>query len=557
MRLFHCVAAWSALLVVGCSAAPRRPALGVADSTPDREVVVLLVVDQLAAWVAEERLPHLPGDGGFARLLREGGGMRVLEHGHLVTDTAPGHAALMTGTLPHEHGIAANERILPDGSRASILRDDATRLVDATGPRERPGASLASLRVPTLADRLRARRPDAWIVSLSLKDRAALFGGGRSPDASIYYDPALDGFVTSTAFASELPTWAGPLAASASLAERRRTPWQLLDSGFVEAHASVGDDAAGEGDLAGFGTRFPHRFEASSRPGHAFRTSPASDEALVDLGLAALASAPDSATPILLVISFSANDYTGHVFGPSSWESWDVQLRLDRQLARLFAELDARFGPEGWSALLSADHGASVQPEQPRHAGIPCGEDDVYERPCGPTVRLDPDGIASRIESAARAELGAGTFVAGFADPYLHFTALGRTDAVRPRLLAIVERELAGMAGIDAVVPLASDARCPEGDVERLCASWVAGFGDVFVEPTAGAFFDSTYVPGYGAGHGSPGMHDRRVPLLGRLSAAARARRIELPMGPGEVVPFDSFFGLADALLGGGGVSGD
>ena len=63
-------------------------------------VVVSIVVDQFAAWIAHERLPELPSDGGFARLRREGTWVEQLRYAHAVTDTAPGHAALYTGATP-------------------------------------------------------------------------------------------------------------------------------------------------------------------------------------------------------------------------------------------------------------------------------------------------------------------------------------------------------------------------------------------------------------------------------------------------------------------------
>jgi hypothetical protein len=93
-------------------------------------VVVAIVVDQLAAWIAEERWPLLPESGGFARLRREGTWAVDMRYAHSVTDTAPGHAALFTGTWPRKTGIWANERMDVDlRVRMSILRDAETRLV--------------------------------------------------------------------------------------------------------------------------------------------------------------------------------------------------------------------------------------------------------------------------------------------------------------------------------------------------------------------------------------------------------------------------------------------
>ncbi|MBC7792725.1 MAG: alkaline phosphatase family protein, partial [Clostridia bacterium] len=82
---------------LGCASKP-------APKPPSAPVVIALVVDQLAAWIASERLPTLPPDGGFARLLREGTYVRNLRYAHAATETAPGHAALFTGAPPSRTG---------------------------------------------------------------------------------------------------------------------------------------------------------------------------------------------------------------------------------------------------------------------------------------------------------------------------------------------------------------------------------------------------------------------------------------------------------------------
>ena len=146
------------LLALGCS---TRPAAPTTPSTPPAAprpapLVVTLVVDQFAAWIAEDRLPLLPPDGGFARLRREGTWYRHVRYGHAATDTAPGHSSLYTGQCPRESGILANELPEGRGGRVSILRDEASRVVTNEGVTDAVGSSIARLRVDTLADALRA-----------------------------------------------------------------------------------------------------------------------------------------------------------------------------------------------------------------------------------------------------------------------------------------------------------------------------------------------------------------------------------------------------------------
>src|SRR6478752_3574840 len=147
------------VVVAGCrpSVTPATPA-GAASAQPTW--LVTIGVDQLAAWMADERWNALPSDGGFARLLREGTYVREMRFAHSNTETAPGHAALYTGAVPRVSGIVANDVLGADGKKASGLLDAGVRLVPAgaAGPIDRHGSSLAGLRVDTLADALVAAR---------------------------------------------------------------------------------------------------------------------------------------------------------------------------------------------------------------------------------------------------------------------------------------------------------------------------------------------------------------------------------------------------------------
>ncbi|HEX4462045.1 MAG TPA: alkaline phosphatase family protein, partial [Polyangia bacterium] len=259
-----------------------------AHATPSKPVrrppvVVALVVDQLGAWIADERWPLLPATGGFARLRREGTWAHSLVYPYAVSDTAPGHAALFTGAVPRDSGIFGNEVVDDSGKRLAIVRDPTTHVLASDGPRALPSSSLRALRVPTLADALRAAKPDATIIALSLKDRAALMGGGRHPTAALWFDTSLGRFATSTAAMRAFPEWALPIVGPDFLRAQVARVWQPLDTAFIAAHAATPDAQPGEADLDGFGTTFPHTLAAAADPARAFRATPFADEALLAL----------------------------------------------------------------------------------------------------------------------------------------------------------------------------------------------------------------------------------------------------------------------------------
>lgn len=513
-----------------------------AGSTDDaaKPLVVAVVVDQLPAWLYAERVPRLPADGGFARLRREAIAEGTLAFGHAASATAPGHAALHSGAVPRVSGIVANETIRTPSGPESFLSDASSKLVCSSGGTDRSGPSLRQLRVETIADRVRAEHADARIVSLSMKDRGAVFGGGRTPSATLFWDAKTSGFCTATPFASALPAWATSLSSPEAARARFAMPWTPLDPGWLREHAGPGDVSLGQGDFEGLGASFPHEVAASKRPGSAYRATPAADTHLVDLAIASLPElARDRSSPRLLSISLSANDYVGHVFGVDSWEAWDQLRRLDAELARLFAALDAAEGPEGWALVLSADHGVPPTPE-----ALARGCDERRRQSlgaaCGVAHRhLDRD-LAAKAEQIADRLRGPGDWVLGFREPYLVFSDAAR--ALEPRaydeLVSTVARELGREPGLERLVDVRElGGPCPGLDDESLDALVCRAVhaeesGDLYVVFAEGSFVDTGYVEGHGVNHGSPWRFDREVPILVRAAAgggpAAPARGLRV-----------------------------
>ena len=455
-----------------------------AAAPPTPRVAVGIVVDQFAAWIAEERLEKLPKDGGFARLLKGGTWIKRCEYEHALTETAPAHAALYTGKIPRETGIGANDVKRKDGRIASLLDDPDTQLIGPNGAISgRSGVSLKQLLVPTLSEELLARDPQSVVISISTKARGAVFAGarlkpGQRPPEVVWWDERTAQVVTSTAFASKLPAW----VMQPSLPKEFR--WDV--DGKVPNLAGTPDDGKGEAEDLG-GRTFPHVFPMNGR---SFRLTASADELTVDLALAAAKANVTREHPTLLALSFSRFDYVGHRFGPESWESWDALLELDRALARLFSGLDAIYGKDAYAVVLSADHGVSLLPEflekQPSWCG---GAPDPYERPCRPGVRLDSDDLGSTDalvygdrSDKRRAAIAAHPGVARVYD-------VCTLDPKRSEIEKLI---------YDSVPPCAGAAN------DQLVPSY-------YIVPTPGSFF--TGAPDV-TSHGTPYRYDRTVPLI-------------------------------------------
>jgi hypothetical protein len=446
----------------------------------------------------------------------------------------------------------------------SILRDDTVKPVLADGPHPGSGSSAARLKVDTVADRLRAARPDALVISISVKDRGAILPGGKRPSHVLWFDAAQDAFLTSTAFTSTYPKWAIGLGDTKAVAAARTKPWELTDAAWVKAHAATPDAQAGEGDLDGFGITFPHVAKTAA----AFRASPASDEMTATLALAAIAAEHDPSRPTLLLLSMSASDIVGHVFGPDSWEAWDQLRKLDATLATLLEALDRRNGAPV-HVLLAADHGNVSMPEvSPARAGVSCppGPPDPFERPCTPGVRLGPNALRDELVAAAKTALGPGHWISGFADSYVYLTTAARElPALRRDLLDGAVRsaltkhraiaEVLDVRMLTTTCPgllakargIPDRARLGEDVLTLVCRSWAPGLGagDYFVIPRPGSFFESEIVLEKGSGHGTPYTYDRTVSMLVRAPGL-----IDAGVAIDDPVDFSVFAALESALVG-------
>lgn len=512
-----------------------------------RPLVVSIVVDQLAAWIAAERFPQLPDDGGFARLRREGLYLEDLRFAHAATDTAPGHAALYTGRVPRETAIVANETIPAPGQPArSCLADADTKLIGASaGKVDRAGSSLARLPpdVETIADRFVSEVAGAQVFSFSLKDRGALFAAGRRPALAMWLDVEQGELVTSSFFPPP-PAWAAAPAGKDAFTTLARQGWTMdgLELAWVQGHAETPDLQEGEGDYAGLGVTFPHPVGAVK----ALRATPLGDRVLFDVARAAVDAARASNKPTLLALSLSAHDYVAHVFGPHSWEAWDELYRLDRALGDFLTFLDRSVGPSGYSVILTADHGSTALPELSDSAKDPwCvavqragGAEDRWQRGCVRRHRIVPHDLLPELEKAANGTLGRGRppeekWLAGIAEPYLYLSPKARAlpPPERARLLRALSSVLRP-AGITQVIDAHQVAGpCSHDGIELadlVCRTTRADSdGDLYLLPERGVFFDPALAVGKGAGHGSPYLYDRAVPLLVRAPGRVAAGQVD------------------------------
>ncbi|MBL8983578.1 MAG: alkaline phosphatase family protein, partial [Gemmatimonadetes bacterium] len=101
----------AALLVIAAACASTPGGSGGAAQAPVAQgqkptLVVMITVDQLRPDYLEWFKADLTR--GFPRLLNRGAYFTNAHHDHAITETAPGHATLLTGRFPRGTGITRN-----------------------------------------------------------------------------------------------------------------------------------------------------------------------------------------------------------------------------------------------------------------------------------------------------------------------------------------------------------------------------------------------------------------------------------------------------------------
>ncbi len=524
-----------------------------ARSTPDHpKLVLLLVVDQFR-YDYLERFSDLFGNNGLNRLMRDGASWVDANYDHVPTYTAPGHATLMTGAYPAETGIVAND--WPDresGKRVSSITDETVKSLGG-GQGDIP-ASPRRLMASTVGDELRLATNDrAKVIGISVKDRSAILPAGRHANAAYWFSPTTGNMTSSTFYFNELPAWVTAFNQSRPADKYFGQKWERLlpEAEYVKR---VGEDAPpweNIGQQPGDTNRFPHVITGgASSPSRQFYNaldySPFSNDLLVAFTEQAIINeqlGQDDITDVLS-ISFSADDYVGHRYGPYSQEMMDITLRVDRQIGTLLDFLDSRVGLKNMVVIFSADHGMAPIPEHAAALGLTGGRvksADILTAVRGAiSARFNPqhkqpdptsDYIYTYDDFGARKD--------GFINNNLYFnTAALRRDGIDLDELERVAGEAA--LTVPGIARYFTRSQFERGEVsltDPIERRAIHGFyprrsGDVILIQDAYKYVGDTVT----ATHGSPYSYDTHVPVV-IMSSALEAGRYYQSATPADIAP--------------------
>ncbi len=494
----------AALAGAGAAGAQEPAPVGTGDRP---RLVVAIAVDQLRADYMERFRPFF-GRGGFNLFLERGASFTAARHEHATTSTCPGHAVMLTGSYGSVSGIVANEWYdMVAGRKVDCAADTTVRGVGA----DHPGRSPRNLKGATVGDLLKLSTGGrSRVVTLSAKYRAAIMMGGHLADAAYWMEDTL--FVTSTYYRPDLPRWARDFNASGRVTSYFGRKWDRLLP--AAAYEMVGpDDVPAEADPAGMGRTFPHTISGGPTPGpafaQAFDVTPFGNDVLVDVAMRAVAEEGlgRDEVPDLLGISFSANDYVGHAYGPDSHEVMDATIRLDRSLARLFAHLDRTVGLANVIIVLTADHGVAPLPE-------------LFTRlhPGARARRFRQAIVGEAVNAALRTRYGPAPspgWVVYHQRPQLYLNVA----ALRARQVAVEDAERVAQAAVMSI-PGVHEALTATQLARARAKGAHTGAALSFHPERSGHLY--YYMEPYivvgdgptGTDHGSPWAYDQQVPLL-------------------------------------------
>lgn len=293
----------------------------------------------------------------------------------------------------------------------------------------------------------------------------------------------------------------------------------------------------------------------AARPEKAFyravNYTPFSNDLLISFAEAAIVNEKlgDDPNTDVLTISFSANDYVGHRFGPYSHEVMDMTVRVDRQIGELLDFVDARIGLQNTVVVFSSDHGASPIPEQAAAMNLPGAR---YEK--ASLRKLVEEGLRARY---ARKDRPATDYIQSFtnkdeteaglinANFYLNRSALQRDGLDLDECERVVGELSLSMPGAARYFTRAQLQNNLISAGDPIARRVLNGFysqrsGDVIVvfEPYKILFDlpDDSTDPRSSATHGSPYGYDTHVPLIIMGRDFARGAYIA-PATPADIAP--------------------
>lgn len=326
------------------------------------KLYVVLVIDQFRAdYLTRFEKRFLPAQkaeklGGFQYLMHNGAYFPTAKYDVLQSMTCPGHAMILTGSLPYQNGISLNDYYDKEQKKnIYCAHDDNSPLI---GSKTDAPVSPKNLKSTTFSDELKNAGYKSKVIALALKDRAAIMLGGHRADIAIWLDKDYN-WVTSKYYAEKLPAW---LEKQNEILKKTKDTKYVFKSEKANTGLTPINDPfereTTEGDKNAI--KYPHGVKLTA-----------------DLAIAALkeyklgrGSAPD-----VLAVSFSSHDLLGHETSLLHHEMEELTIAEDMQISNIINAVKKEMGSKFKDVVfvLTADHGVASNVKSLKEAKVDAG----------------------------------------------------------------------------------------------------------------------------------------------------------------------------------------
>jgi len=331
-------------------------------------LIVFLVVDQMKYEYLERFRENLRY-GGFKKLQDEGLFCKNAYLNYAYTSTASGHATIFTGSVPSVHGIVSNYWYdFLKKQKVFCVEDKSAYPIG--GGTTADSYSPKNLLTNTIGDQLRLHTNfKSKVISISLKERAAILSGGKTANIVCWFDTKTGNFITSSYYLKELPSWLLEFNKKKLPSYYLNKLWSLSEN--ISNYKNVLPDTNKyEKGLINSQNVFPYDLGYITSKNNKNQDysillyTPYGNTILFELAKYAILNENlgKNETPDMLIISLSATDYIGHLFGPRSVELLDTYIKLDQELNSFLTFLETNIGKKNFLFILTSDHGVMDSP---------------------------------------------------------------------------------------------------------------------------------------------------------------------------------------------------
>lgn len=296
----------------------------------------------------------LLNDKGLKKMISEGAYCQRAIIDYMGTYTATGLATIATGAEPASHGVIGDHWYnYTTGEKVSLTHDPEMMTVgsDELDAQVSPRSMVAS----TIGDCIKGISPSSKVISIAVTPNSAVVAGGFNADQTYWISPREGNMVTSTYYASQLPSWVDEFNAK-KLAEAYSSQKWLISKDAKLYYNVLRTDISKESAKIDFESLTRKKYEYQR-----LVTTPAAATLIKDFAVQSVIMqklGKNDATDYLSVV-FDSPLLTAQKYGTQSMELEDVIYRLDDEIASLLAFLEENVGKDNLLVVFSSPHGVS------------------------------------------------------------------------------------------------------------------------------------------------------------------------------------------------------